>query len=155
SASGRRWLDFVVERFREHPALGVWKVLDEPNNPYTPDEAERRLRRELRRGSRRLRTLDARHPTWGPPAPPPARRAPAAYFRAYRDVADIHAVDLYPISDPVGKHSGIRNKQPSAVGDFAGRLAAATRQATAAGYPRWVWMVLQGASWSGVVPRDE
>ena len=154
SAAGRRWLEYVVERFRAHPALGVWKVLDEPNNPYTPDEAERRLRRELRRGYRRVRGLDAEHPTWVTQAPQPARRVTTAFFRAYRGAADIHAVDLYPISDPVGRHSGLRNKQPSAVGDYAARLAAATRQATADGRPGWVWMVLQGASWSGVVPRD-
>src|SRR5262249_31561464 len=114
SATTRRWLAYVVERFRAHPALGVWKVRGEPNHPSTPDEAERRLRRELRRGRRRLRELDPEHPTWVTQAPQPARRVTTAFFRAYRDAADIHAVDLYPISDPVGTHSGLRNKQPSA-----------------------------------------
>lgn len=40
-----RWLDYVVERYRDHPALGVWKFLDEPNNPYTPNERIPGIRR--------------------------------------------------------------------------------------------------------------
>ena len=151
----RRWLDYVVRRFREHPAAGVWKMLDEPNNPYTPDDKERELRVGLRRGYRRIRELDTAHPCWVTQAPQPPRRVTLRYLRAYRDAADIHAIDLYPVSDPIGKHSGIRNTQPSAVGDYAARLAALARECTVAGQPRWVWMVLQGAGWSGVVPRDE
>ncbi len=155
SASRRRWLDYVVERFSEHPATGVWKVLDEPNNPYTPDEKERRIRTGMRRAYARIKQLDSNHPLWVTQAPQPAHRVTTRYFRAYCDTADIFAVDLYPISDPVGKHSGIRNRGPSAVGDFAARLATVAREATARGTPKWVWMVLQGAGWSGVVPRDE
>ena len=154
SAWKARWLEYLVERFRDHPALGVWKVLDEPNNPYTPDERERRIRRALRRGYERLRNLDPAHRVWVTQAPLPARRVTTRFLRAYTQTADIHAVDLYPVSDPPGKHSGLRNKAPSAVGDYAARLATVARERTAAGAPAWVWMVLQGASWSGVVPRD-
>lgn len=155
SATRARWMQYIVHRFRDHPATGVWKMLDEPNNPYTPDEKERRLRRELRRGYAHLRELDSGHPAWVTQAPQPARRVTTPFFRAYRDAADIYAVDLYPISEPLGKHSGIRNRFPSAVGDFADRLATVARERTAANAPAWVWMVLQGAAWSGVIPRDE
>jgi hypothetical protein len=155
SPSRRRWLDYIIKRFGEHPAAGVWKVLDEPNNPYTPDDKERRIRIGMRRAYARIKQLDPHHPIWVTQAPQPARRVTTRYFRAYGDTADIFAVDLYPISDPLGKHSGIRNHGPSAVGDFAARLATVAREATARGTPKWVWMVLQGAGWSGVVPRDE
>ncbi len=155
SATRRRWLDYTLERFRSHPATGVWKMLDEPNNPYTPDEKERRLRVELRRGYARIRELDPAHPAWVTQAPLPPHRVTTRYLRAYRNAADIHAVDLYPISDPPGKHSGIRNKRPSAVGEYAARLSTVARERTEAGDPAWVWMVLQGAAWSGVIPRDE
>ena len=154
SARRRRWLEYVVERFRDHPATGVWKVLDEPNNPYTPDEKELQIRRQLRRGYQRLKELDPAHLAWVTQAPLPAKRVTTRFLRTYRETADIFAVDLYPVSDPVGRHSGLRNKQPSAVGEYAARLATIARERTAAGQPAWVWMVLQGAAWSGVIPRD-
>src|SRR5207248_2524626 len=71
------------------------------------------------------------------------------------DAFDIHALDLYPVSDPPGLHADIPNKMPSGVGDYADRLAAVARASTAAGNPKWVWMILQGAAWSGVIPRDD
>jgi len=155
NAIRQRWLDFIVERFRHHPALGVWKALDEPNNPYLSDDEERRTHQELIAGYSRLREHDPQHPVWLTFAPQPARRVTARYFRRYRRAADVFAAALYPVSEPMGKHSGIRNRQPSAVGDFADRLTVAARERSGGGLPSWVWMVLQGAAWSGTIPRDE
>jgi hypothetical protein len=150
-----RWLDYVVERFKDHPALGVWKFYDEPNNPYIPHEKMVRVREGLRRGHARVHELDGKHLTWITHAPKPKGRISERFFRTYVDACDVLALDLYPISDPPGKHADIPNKLPSGVGDYADRLAGAARAATAAGNPKWVWMVLQGAGWSGVIPRDE
>ena len=149
-----RWFDYVVERFKDHPALGVWKFFDEPNNPHTPYQKMVRIREGLRRAHARIHELDGNHSTWISQAPKPKGRISERFFATYTDAFDIHALDLYPISDPPGKHSDIPNKMPSGVGDYADRLAAVTRAATAAGTPKWTWMILQGAGWSGVIPRD-
>jgi hypothetical protein len=113
------------------------------------------VREGLRRGHARVHELDGKRPTWITQAPKPKGRIGERFFRTYVDACDIQALDLYPISDPLGKHADIPNKLPSAVGDYADRLASVARAATAAGHPKWVWMVLQGAGWSGVIPRDE
>jgi hypothetical protein len=149
-----RWLDYVVERFKDHPALGVWKFFDEPNNPYIPYERMVKVREGLRRAHARVHEIDGKHPTWISQAPKPKGRISAQFFRTYADAFDIHAVDLYPVSDPPGKHADIPNKMPSGVGDYADRLSTVARAATAKGDPKWVWMILQGAGWSGVLPRD-
>src|SRR6266542_1663037 len=52
------WLDYVVRRFKDHPALGVWKFYDEPNNPYNPYDKVVRVREGLRRAHQRIHELD-------------------------------------------------------------------------------------------------
>src|SRR5688572_28888669 len=150
-----RWFEYVVERFKEHPALGVWKFYDEPNNPYNPYEKMKRVRTGLRRAHAHISEVDGRHPTWVTQAPKPRDRITERYLATFMDACDVHAVDVYPVSDPPGKHSDLPNKLPSCVGDYADRFANVARRETSAGRPRFTWMVLQGAGWSGVLPRDE
>ncbi|HEU5314581.1 MAG TPA: hypothetical protein VFX49_00600 [Chloroflexota bacterium] len=150
-----RWLDYVIERYKHHPALGVWKFYDEPNNPYNPYEKVVRVREGLRRAHARVHELDGRHLTWITQAPKPKDRITERFLSTYLDACDIHAVDVYPVSDPPGRHSDLPNKLPSCVGDYADRFASTARAASRPDAPKWVWMVLQGAAWSGVIPRDE
>jgi hypothetical protein len=150
-----RWLDYVVQRFKDHPALGVWKFYDEPNNPYNPYDKVVRVRKGLRRAHARVHELDGRHPTWITQAPKPKDRITERFLGTYMDACDVHAVDVYPVSDPPGRHSDVPNKMPSCVGDYADRFANTARAASGPGATKWTWMVLQGAAWSGVIPRDE
>ena len=150
-----RWFEYVVQRFKDHPALGVWKFYDEPNNPYNPYEKMQRVRKGLRRAHAYVHEVDGRHLTWVTQAPKPRDRITERYLATFMDACDIHAVDVYPVSDPPGKHSDVPNKMPSCVGDYADRFANVARRETDAGRPRFTWMVLQGAGWSGVLPRDE
>ena len=150
-----RWFEYVVERFKDHPGLGVWKFYDEPNNPYNSYEKVVRVRKGLRRAHAYIHEKDGQHLTWISQAPKPKGRIEERFFATYMDACDIHALDLYPISEPMGKHADIPNKMPSGVGDYADRLSAVARAETAKGNPRYVWMILQGAGWSGVLPRDE
>jgi len=149
------WLDYVVRRFKDHPALGVWKFYDEPNNPYNPYDKVVRVREGLRRAHQRIHERDGKHHTWISQAPKPKGRIEERFLATYMDACDIHAIDLYPVSDPPGKHADIPNKMPSGVGDYADRLTDAARTASKDGQRRYVWMILQGAAWSGVIPRDE
>ena len=149
------WLDYVVQRFKDHPALGVWKFYDEPNNPYNPYDKVVRVRKGLRRAHQRVHELDGNHETWITQAPKPKDRISERFLGTYMDAGDIHAVDVYPVSDPPGRHSDLPNKLPSCVGDYAERFSNAARAATNERERRYVWMVLQGAAWSGVIPRDE
>ena len=149
------WLDYVVQRFKDHPAMGVWKFYDEPNNPYNPYDKVVRVRKGLRRAHARVHELDGKHETWITQAPKPKDRISERFLGTFMDACDIHAVDVYPVSDPPGKHSDVPNKMPSCVGDYAERFTNVARATSKDGERRYVWMVLQGAAWSGVVPRDE
>ena len=150
-----RWFEYVVERFKDHPALGVWKFYDEPNNPYNPYDKMLRVRKGLRRAHAYVHEKDGKHYTWVTQAPKPRDRITERYLATFMDACDIHAVDVYPVSDPPGKHSDLPNKLPSCVGDYADRFANVARREIEAGRTRFTWMVLQGAGWSGVLPRDE
>lgn len=148
------WLDYVVERFKDHPALGVWKFFDEPNNPYIPYPRLVEVRRGLHAAYRRVHELDGRHPVWISQAPKPRSRISPRFLGTYAGAADIHAIDLYPISDPPGKHADIPNKHPSGVGDYEDRLSTMIRTYGDRRGARWTWMIIQGAGWSGVLDRD-
>ena len=150
-----RWFEYMVERFKDHPGLGVWKFYDEPNNPYNSYEKVVRVRKGLRRAHAYINEKDGKHLTWVTQAPKPRDRVTERFLATYMDACDIHAVDVYPVSDPPGKHSDVPNKQPSCVGDYADRFANVARREIRSGRPRFTWMVLQGAGWSGVLPRDE
>ena len=123
----------VVERFRNHPGLGVWKGEDEPEWGKVPVEAVVRAREAVRK-------LDAHHPLTIIQAP----RGTVESLRPYGPAGEIHGMDVYPISYPPGIHSLLPNKEISMVGDYTRMMQEVV------GRKKPVWMVLQIA-WSGVV----
>ena len=127
----------IVQRFRRHPALALWKNQDEPAwgepPPATPED--------LLSAYRYLRKLDPDHPVWMTHAP----RGTVEVWRKYCKACDIAAVDIYPISVPMGKGSHLPNREISVVGDYAEWIS----QAVDAKKP--TFMVLQ-VGWSGAIP---
>jgi len=122
----------LVNAFKDHPGLGAWKSVDEPDWGKVPVE-------DMRRATRIIRELDPNHPIWVVQAP----RGTIESMRAYDDTYDITGVDIYPIGYPPGTHSLLPNKEISMVGDY-------TRMMREVAGQKPVWMVLQ-ASWSGVL----
>ena len=124
----------LVNQFKDHPALGVWKNKDEA---WWGDTSAG----DLKRGYDVIKEEDAHHPVEQTHAP----RGTVADLRPYNAAADILALDIYPVSIPPGKHSLLPNKQISMVGDWTTFLA------DVANGEKQYWMVEQIA-FSGVVP---
>lgn len=122
----------VINRFKNHPGLGVWKNVDEPEWAKTPVA-------DMERAYRIIKELDPNHPVCTTQAP----RGTVESLRPYNVATDMLAMDIYPIGYPPGMHSLWDNKEMSMVGDYTRFLGE-----VAQGKPRW--MVLQIA-WSGVV----
>lgn len=127
-------LTAFIERFKSHPAVLMWKSADEPEWGRKPVEP-------LRRAYALIRELDPNHPVWFCHAP----RGSLETLRPYNAACDVLSIDIYPISDPPGKHSLEANKGLSMVGDFTRRTV------ELAGRDKMPFMVLQ-ACWSGVLP---
>ena len=125
----------VVGKYRHHPALLFWKGEDEPQWGKIPPE-------DLRIYYETIHSLDPDHPIWITQAP----RGTLDDLRPYSRFYDIGAVDLYPISYPPGLHSGTKNKELSAVGDYAKLIRDAGQNPH---HPTASMMVLQ-ICWSGV-----
>lgn len=125
-------LQRVVKKYRNNPALFIWKGTDEPQWGKIPVE-------DLRVYYDTVHALDPNHPIWITQAP----RGTVADWKPYSQFFDIGAVDIYPISYPPGTHSGIDNKDLSVVGDYALRIRESTD------YRKPTMMVLQ-ICWSGV-----
>ncbi|HZM06516.1 MAG TPA: hypothetical protein VFC44_26235 [Candidatus Saccharimonadales bacterium] len=123
----------VVEQFKNHPGLGIWKGADEPAWGKTPVAP-------LVRAREIVRELDPNHPLAIIQAP----RGTVATLRPYNAACDITGADVYPISYPPGTDSLLTNKEISMVGDYT-----KTMMEVGEG-KRPVWMVLQIA-WSGAV----
>jgi hypothetical protein len=123
----------LVERFKDHPGLGVWKGDDEPEWGKHPVEPLARAR-EL------INQVDGRHPVFVVQAP----RGTVETLKAYDTTYDITGADVYPIGYPPGQHSVEANKNLSMVGDFTKRMM------EVAGGKKPVWMVLQ-ISFSGTI----
>ncbi|HEY3129610.1 MAG TPA: hypothetical protein VGL91_09130 [Acidobacteriota bacterium] len=123
----------VVNRFKNHPGLGAWKAVDEPQWGKHPIEP-------MVRAYRILKELDKDHPIAVTHAP----RGTVEELRAYNSTADIVAADIYPVSYPPGTHSLRSNKEISMVGDYTRTMM------EVAGDKMPVWMILQ-ISWSGVL----
>ena len=124
----------VVNQFKNHPALGVWKNKDEAWWGDTPVD-------DLRRGYDVIRQEDMNHPIEQTHAP----RGTVADLRPYNVAADILGLDIYPVSIPPGTHSLLPNKEISMVGDWTQFLA------EVADGQKQYWMIEQIA-WSGVTP---
>jgi hypothetical protein len=123
----------LIEQFRGHPGMGVWKHVDEPEwgkHPIPP----------MMRATQIIRELDPNHPIELTQAP----RGTVESLKAYNPTADILGTDIYPVGYPPGTHSLLPNKEISMVGDY-------TKQTMeVAGGRLSVWMTLQ-ISWSGVI----
>jgi hypothetical protein len=123
----------VVKRFRQHPGLGVWKGVDEPEwgkHAIPPMLSARAI----------IEELDTNHPIAVTHAP----RGTVESLRRYNPTAHITGADIYPVGYPPGGHSLGTNKQISMVGDYTRTMV------DVAGGRMPVWMILQIA-WSGVI----
>jgi hypothetical protein len=124
----------LVNQFKNHPALGLWKNKDEA---WWGDTSAS----DLQRGYDVIRQEDMNHPVEQTHAP----RGTEQDLQPYNAAADILALDIYPVSIPPGTHSLLPNKEISMVGDwtqFLSRVADGQKQ---------FWMIEQIA-WSGVTP---
>jgi hypothetical protein len=124
----------VVNQFKDHPALGVWKNKDEAWWGDTSVD-------DLQRGYDVIRQEDINHPIEQTHAP----RGTVENLRPYNVAADILGLDIYPVSIPPGTHSLLPNKEISMVGDWTQFLA------QVADGQKQYWMIEQIA-WSGVTP---
>ncbi|MGH9589705.1 MAG: hypothetical protein ACRD25_04885 [Terracidiphilus sp.] len=97
----------VVTKYRDSPALFLWKGADEPQWGKIPPD-------RLRLFDDTVHSLDPDHPVWVTQAP----RGTAADLEPYSKYFDVGAIDLYPVSYPPGTHSGNGNRGLSAVGDY-------------------------------------
>jgi hypothetical protein len=127
-------LEKILNTFKNHPGLGLWKGDDEPewgNHPIPP----------LVRARERIHQLDPNHPVLIIHAP----RGSVESLQKYLPTGDVTGADIYPISYPPGLHSQYEtNSEISMVGDYTRKMMAV------ANGQQPVWMVLQIA-WSGVV----
>lgn len=123
-----------MNQFKNHPALGVWKNLDEAWWGGTSAA-------NLQRGYDIIHQLDPYHPVEQTHAP----RGTVADLQPYNPAADILGLDIYPIGYPPGANSLGTNKEISMIGDFADFLN------TVGGGQKSFWMIEQIA-WSGAMP---
>jgi hypothetical protein len=124
----------VVDTFRNHPALGLWKNFDEAwwGGVSVAD---------LQRGYDVIKQEDVNHPVVQTHAP----RGTVSDLQPYNVAADVLALDIYPVGYPPGANSLLTNKEISMVGDwtdFLGQVANGQKQ---------IWMIEQIA-WSGATP---
>ena len=133
AAANEALLRDIIRRFKDHPGLGAWKHVDEPEwgkHPVGP----------MLRATEILRALDPHHPIEVTQAP----RGTVETLRPYNVTADIVAADIYPVGYPPGAHSLLPNKEISMVGDYTKTMM----QVADGKMP--VWMTLQ-IVWSGVI----
>lgn len=129
-------LTAIVNKYKAHPALLMWKSADEP-------EWTKRPVATLVEAYRLTRQLDPDHPVWINHAP----RGTTDTLMPYSAACDAVSFDVYPIGVPPGKHSLEANKGLSMVGDYT-RRAVYLAQGR-----RMPFMVLQ-VCWSGVLPSN-
>jgi hypothetical protein len=121
----------VVEHYRDHPANGGYKTVDEPAWGKVKVEA-------MELPFRVIRELDPHHPVFVLHAPEHI----GLPLEPYAAVCDITGADIYPIAYPPGYHSDFGNRELSCVSDV-------TQWVKKANPGKSIWMVLQIA-WSGV-----
>jgi hypothetical protein len=131
----------IADSLEGHPALGAYKGVDEPANPYRGANVIPPA--GLVRGYTRLKEIDPAHPLVIIQAPV----GTVAQLTPYRPAFDITGADVYPVSYPPATHTETANKDISVVGDI-------TRKMVKAAGPKPVWTTLQIA-WSGVSPSRQ
>ncbi len=131
----------IVDGIGGHSALGAYKGVDEPRNPFRGANWIRPA--GPIRAYRRIKRIDADHPVVIIQAP----IGTVAQLTPYRPAFDITGADVYPVSYPPGTHTQTGNRDINVVGDV-------TRKLVSAAGPKPVWMTLQIA-WSGVVPSKD
>jgi hypothetical protein len=136
-----RLLVQIVNALEGHPALGAYKGIDEPRNPFRGENWIRPA--GLIRAYKKLKTLDADHPLVIIQAP----RSTIAELTPYRPAFDISGADIYPVAYPPGRHSDTANRDISVVGDITAKMARAAGK-------KPIWMTLQIA-WSGTTPSQQ
>jgi len=130
----RERLERFVRSFRGHPGVLFWKSADEPEWGKLPVEP-------LKQAYDLIHELDPDRLVWFCHAP----RGTLETLRPYSAACDILSIDIYPVSEPPGKHSLEANKGLSMVGDYTRRTVELARGG------KMPFMVLQ-ACWSGVNP---
>jgi hypothetical protein len=136
-----RLLARIADGVQGHPALGAYKGIDEPRNPFRGANWIRPA--GMIRAYTRLKQLDPVHPVVVTQAP----IGTVAQLTPYRPAFDVTGADVYPVSYPPGTHTKTGNRDISVVGDV-------TRKMVSAAGAKPVWMTLQIA-WSGVAPSHD
>jgi hypothetical protein len=131
----------IADGLGGHPALGAYKGVDEPRNPFRGENWIRPA--GPIRAYKQIKRIDPDHPVVIIQAP----IGTVAQLTPYRPAFDITGADVYPVSYPPGAHTKTGNRDISVVGDV-------TRKMIKAAGSKPVWMTLQIA-WSGVVPSKD
>ncbi len=110
----RAQLESVVRRYRNNPAIFLWKGADEPAWGKIPP-------RDLRTFYDTVHQLDPNHPVWITQAPivknVHTASALTSALRPYAQDYDVGAIDIYPVKYPPRDYS-IPSHQLSEVGDY-------------------------------------
>jgi hypothetical protein len=99
----------IVDTFRNHPALGLWKNFDEAWWSGVSWS-------NLLNGYLVIRQEDTNHPVVQTHAP----RGTVADLQPYNVAADVLAVDIYPVATPPPSNPPLTNTNISVVGDWTG-----------------------------------
>jgi len=127
-------LEAFIRKYRGHPGILFWKSADEPEWGKLPVEP-------LKEAYDLIRELDPDRLVWFCHAP----RGTLETLRPYSAACDVLSIDIYPVSEPPGKHSLEANKGLRMVGDYTRRTVELAKGG------KMPFMVLQ-ACWSGVNP---
>jgi len=125
----------IVNQYKNSPGVYFWKTADEPAWGKVPPGP-------LVKGYKLVKQLDPDRPVLVLHAP----RNTIEELRRYNDAGDIFGADIYPVSVPMGKHSGLPNKNLSVVGDYTKRMVEVVNNS------KPIFMVLQ-VTWSGAMPE--
>ena len=90
----------VADGLQGHAALGAYKGVDEPRNPFRGANWIRPA--GLMRAKTKLAQLDPDHPVVIIQAPP----SPLADLVPYQGTFDVTGADIFPVSYPPGAHAG-------------------------------------------------
>src|SRR5258706_5597515 len=128
-------LRIIVDMFRNHPALGLWKNFDEAwwGGVSVAD---------LQRGYDVIKQADTNHPVVQTHAP----RGTVSNLQTYNAAADVLAVDIYPVvASGSASNPPITNTQVSQVGDWTKELSQVAND------QKQFWLIEQIA-FSGTTP---